>query len=533
MIRRLTLITAVLLALSGVASAQDELTAGEKLAIESIIKQFSLRSFAARQKATERLIEMGPKVVPVVQKSLAETNDNEVKLRCRMVLEGVSKKYGVRIDTRGDKPVTPAGGLDFKPARVTLNLKDAELDEILQEFADKSGNKLIRMPKNWEGKPIDFAVTNMLYWQALDKLCEQTKLMYRPDWGPMRGRGARRPPGLGLAPAAVDKPDIGGYAGPFVLKVASATKHQRFRTTSGTYQREGLSYAIRYFWEDRLKALKKEVSFAKVVADDGQELAISNRGRMGMTGWGTGRSVSGSITLTLAEVPRALDKIARIEGTVKVTLGAGKNELRIEDVFGDGEKEVDDGAAVIKVTKTRRGNTRMAAAGRGYATITLVRTQNGKTVSLESYRGSDDYGFSLIDPDGGRHKGSAYTYGTYNVKPAPQKKVEAPLPRKPAVVKGEVEATLIGAARGTARGYVVGNNVKKGKHEVIVVPPAAAKAGAADKAPVVARRVGSGSAYAYFSNLPDIEGKWTLVYTRPTNTAVQEFPFTIKDVPVP
>ena len=42
-----------------------------------------------------------------------------------------------------------------------------------------------------------------------------------------------------------------------------------------------------------------------------------------------------------------------------------------------------------------------------------------------------------------------------------------------------------------------------------------------------------GAGYAMFRNLPDVEGKWTLVYTKPLKTIEKTFDFTLKDVPLP
>ena len=76
-----------------------ELTPDQKLAAEVLIKQFTARQFAVRQQAVDRLVALGPDVLPMVKKALAETNDNDVKLRCRMVL----KSLGARTATPGPK----------------------------------------------------------------------------------------------------------------------------------------------------------------------------------------------------------------------------------------------------------------------------------------------------------------------------------------------------------------------------------------------------------------------------------------------
>ncbi|HUV39934.1 MAG TPA: hypothetical protein VMY39_09990, partial [Planctomycetota bacterium] len=563
--------------------AADELTAGEKLAVESLIKQFQQRSFADRQKATEKLIELGPKVLPMVQQTLAETTDNEVKLRCRMVLDGIVKQYGVRVEepqatgAMGTTTVA-AGKLDFEPSKVTIDAKRALLDDILQQFADKSGNRLIGMPQNWQGGPIDFAVTDMPYWEALDKLCVQLKLTYTQDY---------RSGTLRLVPAG-DRPEITAYAGPFVLKLASAMMFQSFRPVGGMGQREGLTYTVNCYWEDRMDVLEKEIDYAKAVAPDGAELKVNEQRGMGrlwtMGGMGGRRVPAATSTVYLTEVPQGLDKLARLEGVARITLGAGKEELKIEDALGEGERSVVDGEGLIKITRVVRNNFQ----GNNMVGISLTRTEDGKPTELDAYRDSDEYGFHLVDPNGGVHKASAGYGMTFQqgvapggvlnhgdqrnrqLRPKERGKVDAPAAAEAVVVmEGRAGGAVVTQAHGgggEVRIEVRAAEDKEGVHRVVILNEGAGeKAGAAGggnaKGGVAAKegdanpaapapgqvqvQVGPGvggvvnawgargGAYVNFQNLPEIDGKWTLVYTRPLKTVVKEFPFTLRDVPVP
>ena len=48
---------------------------------QALITQFTHPEFAVRQKAVEQLIKMGPNVLPLIKKTLAQTEDEEVQLR--------------------------------------------------------------------------------------------------------------------------------------------------------------------------------------------------------------------------------------------------------------------------------------------------------------------------------------------------------------------------------------------------------------------------------------------------------------------
>ena len=84
----LVILTVTFLAVYGYA----ELTPNQTKQAQALIKQFTHAEFAVRQKAVEQLIQMGPAVLPLIRKTLAETDDEEVKLRCQMVIKGITEK---------------------------------------------------------------------------------------------------------------------------------------------------------------------------------------------------------------------------------------------------------------------------------------------------------------------------------------------------------------------------------------------------------------------------------------------------------
>ena len=69
-----------------------------------------------------------------------EANDDEVKLRCRMTLKGIEKQYNISVIDR-PKGTPRKVETDFAPSKITMNVKDADLDEILDAFAEQSGNQ--------------------------------------------------------------------------------------------------------------------------------------------------------------------------------------------------------------------------------------------------------------------------------------------------------------------------------------------------------------------------------------------------------
>ena len=96
--------SAALVALALAAStASAALTPAQQEEAQALIAQFAAPEFEIRQQAVQKLIAMGPDVLPLVRTELARTlvlrseallrrvaNDAEVKLRCEMVVKGVS-----------------------------------------------------------------------------------------------------------------------------------------------------------------------------------------------------------------------------------------------------------------------------------------------------------------------------------------------------------------------------------------------------------------------------------------------------------
>ncbi len=93
-----------LLLLLSVSLASADLTPEQLVKAQALIEQFTNPEFAVRQEAVEKLIKMGPAVLPFIKKTLAETEDKVVKQRCRLVIDSLSARQAV----------TPGSRITFK-----------------------------------------------------------------------------------------------------------------------------------------------------------------------------------------------------------------------------------------------------------------------------------------------------------------------------------------------------------------------------------------------------------------------------------
>jgi hypothetical protein len=480
------------------ASAFGALTPGQKMAAETIIKDFSSKDFDVRQKAVDRLIAIGADVAPVVRKTLAETKDSEVKLRCEMVLKGLRDAFGAEaVDgAKAEAPVqTP--GKDLPPSKITISVKEAGLEDILQKFADQSKNSLIHMPDKWNGEPVMFEVKDMPYWQALDKLAEVLGgYYYNYDYS--RSHGTCN--GMTFWKRAKGT-EFGADAGPVVVKLDYGTQIRAFRGAQGNYSfgvgitlpptsSDVLSYTFTYYWEDRLPVLSKEAQVTRALAPLNRELKVTEGDRRYFGEFarepGT-RPFFGTFSAGLTGLPAGIDHLAEIDGIVKLTCGAGEKTMEIPDVLNATGKSVTDGDTTLTVVKVDKQETGVAV---------IVQLKNGdKVVEVAVYPNNPEYGFTLVGADGKRVRAGSSGGGgpATNTRPVPGRGGPEPAP-------------LRSVAVGPWGGFGLRG-----------VGPMA--------------RPGPGEHGVTFSG--KFEGAWTLLYSQPREVWSKEFPFVIKDVPLP
>jgi hypothetical protein len=368
-------------------AAFAELSAAQKQAAEALIRDFSSKEWtfandrsglrlAVRQKAVERLIGLGPDVVPLVKKALAETPDNEVKLRCEMVLKGIAEKFPDRIGA-----VKGADQIDVEPSKVTLSVKDSGLPEVLQMLADQSGNALIRVPKQLEGRTVTLDLKDTPYWEAVGKVCDAAGLTCRALAGVTLQDGAATP-GTSVS------------SGPVAVKLDSASVRRVYRGE----QRQGhLSYLVGYLWEDRLPVIAAHIAFTKATAPGGAELNLAGAGQFqDYWAWTRTFSQSGSSCgVFIQDPPEGIDRLGELSGILRLDFGVGEKQVRIENVFAPGEHEGTEGGLTIKVMK--------AANEGNMVTIQMQALRDGKPAALPAPPIHARYGFRLVGPDGKPH----------------------------------------------------------------------------------------------------------------------------------
>lgn len=366
----------------------DKIGAGltpEKIkAAETLIKQFSAREFNVRQQAVEKLVELGPEIMPLLKKAMTENDDPELKLRGQMAIRRIREKYNVDED---GKPIKVP---DFKPSRITINFKGIRLDTLMRLFAEQTGNSEIKVADNLKNRKIDFEVKDMPYWDALDKACQQAGVIYERDWQSKKlqlykiGRG-----GPVMA--------IGANVGPAAIKITQATKSRAFRARHNMHS--NLNYAYTFFLEDRLPVVRARARITRAVDPNGAELVKQHAARL-LDRWsGAGGWTGGHNNFYINNPPVDLIEIAEMEGVVQLELGIGQEKAVIKDVLNtkkDG-KWLRTEELTLTVTEASRQNDgfQLKIVGTGPRSVT------------DSFKARSGYGLFLVNPSGKRFSGNS------------------------------------------------------------------------------------------------------------------------------
>jgi len=460
------------------SAAVGALTAVQEQAVQTLIENFGAKEFATRQAAVEKLIGMGPDVLPLVNKTLGETTDAEVKLRCQMVKKGIADKFGT--GEAGQKPEAKTA-VNFGATKITLNAQEEPLGEVMEKFADLSGNQAVDVPDDLRDKPVTASVKEMGYWQALDKVCSAAGLIYSPDYNAGR-----------LRVQEADKAEnLSGYSEAVVVKIDSGTQTRAFRSAKAPRNaaapaRAGstLFYQMSYFWEDRLAPLTTEVELTKAVTPDGKNLVPEDQMTVvrsfGPRGGGMrAQTVSaGTTQLNIPQVPDGVTKLTEISGVVRLEFGDGKKEVSVNDVLGATDKTMPLGDWSVTVKGTEK-------TANGGITVRVEVKHGEKLVWIPAAWQTGEYGFYLVDGAGGRHRSQGTGFG--------------------AGVRG---------GRGGGRRNPGGGFAPGGGNPADVPEE-------------------EGKYNLRFMRVADIQGPWTLVLVLPDHYEMHEYPFTIKDVPLP
>jgi len=386
-------VTVVVMVASLMGAARAELTPEQAKTAERLIREFSAREFAVRHEAVEKLIAMGPDVLPLIRKALAGTQDGEVKLRCEMVLRGIDARHGA------DWGKTPGAGrrgvIDFEATLITLKVTHAELEDVLDELHRQSGNEQPQLTEDPEVRTVTLDVRDRPYWEVIALLCRMTKLTCERDMAEDR---------VVLKPLR-DGTEVWALAGPVAVRARPDPKG-----ADGEKQPAGsINYELDYFWEDRLPVADAVLSIEAITAPDGGPLRLYEYHRERQ--WDAETPSAGRARIRIDGVPEHLRSIAEIKGVLKMEQVRGKVEITVKGSVAAKEARGETEGLSVRVQSARREPNSVWG-------VLALKGPKGKDTPFGP-PGDPRYGFFLIDPRGERHRPWQVLFGDHHVSECP------------------------------------------------------------------------------------------------------------------
>jgi hypothetical protein len=147
---------------AGVGGSGPAEKAAPKPTAEQLIERLGHRSYRVRTAAEKALAEMGADVLPALVKARRSITDVEVVRR----LDGLI-------------PALERTAL-LQPKRVTLHLDNKPIQAVLAEFTRQTGYAIDLDNNNANNGSFSFHFDKLPFWQALDKVCQQTRMTIYP-----------------------------------------------------------------------------------------------------------------------------------------------------------------------------------------------------------------------------------------------------------------------------------------------------------------------------------------------------------------
>ncbi len=210
-------------------------------------------------------------------------------------------------------------------SRVTLNVVQQPLSEVLAEFELQTGNRFLDSREQFGGEAIDRPITLQLddepFWSAVDQLLDEANLS-------LYAYGDRRALTLVQREASVGRRvGSGTYGGPFRFEPLelAATRGLRDDTQSR------IDLTIEVAWEPRLRpiAMSQPMNEVEIVGSQGEPLA-ARMPEQSIELEATPGEQSLQMVLSLALPPRSVERIEKMSGQLTAIIPATTKEFRVE-----------------------------------------------------------------------------------------------------------------------------------------------------------------------------------------------------------
>jgi hypothetical protein len=328
---------------AGVALAQPQQALKPDLRdeVRRLVQQLDARQLDQRQAAQQQLIEMGPDILPHLPEPRPRMSAEmrEGILSVRSVLEVQAAHSAVNA------------------SRVTLEVRDKPVLDVLQELARQTGNRIVDF-RDFRGQPkrnppVTVSFAKVTFWEVLDEVLGQAGLAVYSyaidDEGePLRGVAIVN---RATPPAGEDKRT--DYQGAFRFEPLHVITRRGLRDPA----QNGLELEIEVAWEPRLTPVSLKVlydSFA-CLDDRGQPLALEVAGEREIE---MHSGTVGSFPVRYGLPDPQARQLQTLQGKIEGLIPGGRETFRFDKLAAAKNQRQKKAGATVILERVRKINPR-------------------------------------------------------------------------------------------------------------------------------------------------------------------------------
>lgn len=330
-----------LVAVSALACGALDLQAAEgdvQADVARLVEQLDRGSPSDRSAAEQALVE----------RALAQPGAGEEVLALlptpddRMSQEVATRLVRIRAET-----LRRLAERNVRQTKVTLDVSDAPLADVLAEIEKQTGNRVIDHRGEFSDqvaeKKVTLQVTDVPFWEALDRTLDAANMAPYPYEADGALGLVERPPGV------LSRAGRGAvYAGPFRIEATSTRARRGARSPDDS----GLDMELEIAWEPRLRpvGLTQAAEETSATSDDGLTVPAVGEGPL-FTVEVSPDSQGAEVNVPLQLPAREAKRLSRFQGQLQALVPGRVVELRFSDLAAASDAVQDAGG--VKVTLHR------------------------------------------------------------------------------------------------------------------------------------------------------------------------------------
>jgi hypothetical protein len=342
--------------------------------IDALIAQLGDDDWQRRQAAEDRLVIMGRRAEPQLERATAEADDPEVQMRAEAAILQIQENARIG------------------PSIITIRGRDLPLREVFHQLSEQAGTQLEVFPpdllEQHRNTRVTLEIDHLRFWEAMQQITEKTGFSLQ-QWDNT---------GMKLMQGAQQAEGISQVSGPYMISAQRVSRSRSLELGSAANVFEDFHVQLRAKAEPKLRLLR-------VGYNPNIELAIDEHGNSllppGHTAQPGGYTFASSgiwqLTARFTCPPNMGRRIARLKGTIDVSIQTRYEQLEVPEITSArGVNKVAGGMRFIVKELRRNGEIwQLDVIVRPEGAGPVEWEQIQQTLSLANLNLLDEHGESL------------------------------------------------------------------------------------------------------------------------------------------